>query len=352
MTTLEIISLLNEKTKEFEIPFFGIVKPKPIPKIREYKKISSLGYFKNLKYLEKVDLREEPEKFLKGLKSILAFPFPYNFSSREILSKKPKEEKIASFAMKGDYHLEIKEKLKEIAKIFSGNNKVICDTSPFLEKPYGEKAGLGFMGKNTLLINEKFGSAFNLGFILTDLDLPEKKLNFKGSCRGCKRCIEICPTGALEKPYILNPSKCISYLTIEAKEIEEKDLIRWGYIYGCDLCQAVCPYNLKLEKDRVTSNFTFERISKERLKKNREVIKEEKIDFYIKQEGKYFPLNPKLKNKIKKILSKEEKISFDGKDFKNISKEKKLYLKKFFSKIQTIDKEKPFEIKSYFNMLK
>lgn len=337
---MNIISKIEEKAKELGVPLFGITSPRPVPLIDNYKNVLKKISVGDLVYLKKLKERERPEILLDGLKSIIAFLFPYNFNSKKALSLK--KFKIAQFALSGDYHKKIKNKLKEISKIILGKNKIICDTSPFLEKPFAYKAGLGFIGKNTLLINKDFGNTFNLGFILTDLELPEKKENINGDCGECKRCIEVCPTGAIEKPYILNPLKCISYLTIEAKKIDFKLKQRWGFIYGCDLCQAVCPYN-KDSIYEIKEDIEIERISKDRFEENIKIVEKEKIDFFIKQEKKYFPLNPKLKKELFEILNEKEQFFFyNGKIFEGLSKNLNESLKKFFSKLQIINLKKPF----------
>lgn len=336
---MNIISKIEEKTKELGIPLFGITNPYPVPFSDNYKNVLKKISLGDLVYLKSSKEREKPEILLDGLKSIIAFLFPYNFNSRKALSLK--KSKIAQFALAGDYHKKIRNKLKEISKIIPGKNKIICDTSPFLEKPYGFKAGLGFIGKNTLLINKTFGSAFNLGFILTDLELPEKKENINGDCGECKRCIEVCPTGAIEKPYILNPLKCISYLTIEAKKIDSELKERWGFIYGCDLCQAVCPYNKDsiYEKEKIE----IERISKKRFEENIKIVEKEKNDFFIKQGKKYFPLNPKLKKELFEILNeKKQFFCFNGERFEDLTDYLDKSLKNFFSKLQIINLKKPF----------
>lgn len=334
---MNIILKIERKAKELGIPLFGITDAYPVPLIDNYKKVLKKISLGDLIYLKKFKERERPEILLDGLKSIIAFLFPYNFNSSKALSLK--KFKIAQFALAGDYHKRIKNKLKEISKIIPGKNKIICDTSPFLEKPYGFKAGLGFIGKNTLLINNTFGSAFNLGFILTDLELEEKKENISGSCMECKRCIEVCPTGAIEKPYILNPIKCISYITIEAKKIDGELKQRWGFIYGCDLCQAVCPYNKDLIYETKEEEIEIERISKERIEENKKIVEKEKINFFIKQGKNYFPLNPSLKKELFKLLDEKKQFFFyNGKNFEDLN------LKKYFSKLQIINEKKPFAI--------
>lgn len=338
---MNIISKIEEKTKELGIPLFGITGIYPIPFIKKYKKVLNKISVGDLVYLKKYKERERPEILLDGLKTIIVFLFPYNFNSSEALSLK--KFKIAQFALAGDYHKIIKNKLKEISKIIPGKSKIICDTSPFLEKPFGTKAGIGFIGKNTLLINKTFGSTFNLGFILTDLKLEEKKENVNGICGKCKRCIEVCPTGAIEKPYFLNPLKCISYITIEAKKIDSELKQRWGFIYGCDLCQAVCPYNKDSIYETKEEEIEIERISKERIEENKKIAEKEKIDFFIKQEKNYFPLNPSLKKELFEILNEKEQFFFyNGKIFEGLPESLNESLKRYFLKLQMINLKKPF----------
>ncbi len=341
MIPLEILLKIEKLSKDSGIPFFAVVKPKPVPLIEKYENIIKKINLGDLNYLKKIEERKNPEKLLEGLKSIIIFLFPYNFKKEKALNLK--KYKIAQYSYGGDYHRKIKEKLKIIAKELGGKSKIVCDTSPFLEKPFGFKGGLGFMGKNTLLINKIYGSAFNLGFILTDVKIAEKILKFNGSCGSCKRCIEVCPTGAIEKPYFLNPLKCISYLTMEAKKGPDEPKERWGYIYGCDLCQAVCPYNEDLREIKKDENFSLERISKERLEENKKIVEREKIDFYIKKEENFFPLNPSVKLNLKKILNKG-RYFFNGEDFENLEKDLNLKLKNIFFALNIVEKDKAFEI--------
>lgn len=340
MIPLEILSKIELITKEEDIPFFSITKVKSPIFFEKYKKIVNKLDPQTLPYLRKFKERENPENIFPEARSIISFIFPYFFDKKNVLNLE--KNKIAQFARGEDYHKRIRKKLKKISKEISQNCKILCDSGPFLEKVYGFMGGLGFIGKNTLLINNIYGSAFNLGFILTDKELPEKFLNFKGNCGNCKRCIEVCPTGALEEPFFLNPSKCISYLTMEAKSIPSEPEERWGYIYGCDLCQAVCPFNENLKNENF-KGFSIQRISEERMKKNIEIVEKEKMEVYIKQEEKYFPLNPALRTDLKKILKKGVYF-FNGREFEGLDMERKFKLYSFFSKISLIDIKSPFEI--------
>jgi len=155
----------------------------------------------------------------------------------------------AYYAYGKDYHEVMKRKLQELFESIKSiipniNGRVFVDTAPVLERYWAAKAGIGFLGKNTLLIIPKKGSYFFLGEIIIDTELEyDKPLNI--SCGSCTRCIQSCPTQAIEKPRLLNSNKCISYQTIENKgEIApEVAFLLDNKIYGCDICQQVCPWN-------------------------------------------------------------------------------------------------------------
>lgn len=168
-----------------------------------------------------------------------------------------KHKGIASYAHGKDYHFTIRDILKEAALQVKG--QVFIDSLPVAERELAVMAGLGFIGKNTMLINSKFGSGFfisgilfNLSGLSEDLKLKilnsskQKKINFNG-CSNCNRCIDACPNGAITKDYFVDSRKCAAYLTIEHKEEfnEEQKKMASCSIFGCDICQRVCPYNKK-----------------------------------------------------------------------------------------------------------
>jgi epoxyqueuosine reductase len=162
--------------------------------------------------------------------------------------EKPENLKLAKYAYGEDYHFVIKDRLKSFMSILEekiGNveGRVFVDSAPVMERQWAEKSGLGWVGKNTLLINKNQGSFFFLAELILDLTL-EPDGAIKDYCGTCTRCIDACPTDAIT-PYKLDASKCISYLTIELKgnipaEFEGK-MKNW--VFGCDICQDVCPWN-------------------------------------------------------------------------------------------------------------
>lgn len=150
-----------------------------------------------------------------------------------------------------DYHDLIRSRLKQLSETIRSlapgcHCRVVVDTAPLLERDFARKAGLGWFGKNTLLINKQRGSFFFLGGILTDLQLAPDVPHQTNHCGTCTRCLEACPTNAFTAPYVLDARKCISYLTIELRgepiPVELRDGMQ-DWLFGCDVCQAVCPWN-------------------------------------------------------------------------------------------------------------
>ena len=167
-----------------------------------------------------------------------------------------KSRKISNYAWGDDYHIVIKKKLHELlATIKKYDNKlegIVCvDTSPIMEKPWAQRAGIGWIGKHTNLISKDIGSWFFIGAIIINKKLEYDDFFEEDLCGTCTACIDDCPTGAIIEPYQLDSNKCISYLTIEHRgnfPIEYKDKLN-GWIYGCDICQEVCPWNKKFAKE-------------------------------------------------------------------------------------------------------
>jgi epoxyqueuosine reductase len=155
---------------------------------------------------------------------------------------------ISAYARKRDYHDVIKGKLKELAGFLASSGgadvKVFVDTAPVMEKPLAEAAGLGWLGKHTVLVSREFGSWLFLGAIFTTADLPPDPAE-TDHCGSCRRCLSICPTDAFPAPYQLDARRCISYLTIEHKGPIDRSLrpAMGNRIFGCDDCLAVCPWN-------------------------------------------------------------------------------------------------------------
>ena len=200
-----------------------------------------------MKYMENhFDMRLDPRKLVPDAKSVISLSYNY---FNENLQKDKDAPKISKYAYGSDYHKVIKEKLKilfkELQKEFGDvNGRVFIDSAPIMEKAWAAKSGLGWIGKNTNLISQKVGSFYFLAEIIVDLEF-EYDTPVTDHCGSCTACIDSCPTGALVKPYEIDASKCISYLTIELKDEIPSEfngkMDNWAF--GCDVCQDVCPWN-------------------------------------------------------------------------------------------------------------
>ena len=191
------------------------------------------------------DKRLDPRLLVEGAKSVITFIL--NYYPEEELTEQ--EYKISKYAYGADYHFVIKDKLSSLLsemlnKIGDINARIFVDSAPVMDKVWAKKGGLGWIGKHSNLINRKIGSFFFIGEIICDLEL-----NYDGPikdyCGTCTACIDACPTDAITEPYVVDGSKCISYLTIELKEnipTEFKDRME-NWAFGCDICQDVCPWN-------------------------------------------------------------------------------------------------------------
>jgi len=203
------------------------------------------NYHSEMKWME-AERRKSIESLLNGAKSVLTVGF--NYLSEE--HKQKTKFKIGKFGQGEDYHKVINKKLKNIGKWLNSEVpdckwKICVDTSPLLEKAWAEEAGLGWIGKNSNLINKKYGSWLTLGFMILTKDFSSDNTS-QSLCGGCEKCIEQCPTNAIAEPFVINSDLCIAYHTIENRNQTfpkhiEKNLNGW--IAGCDICQDVCPWN-------------------------------------------------------------------------------------------------------------
>lgn len=197
--------------------------------------------------------RYRPEELEPGTLSVIALRMDYfpQYSRSAINQlKDSKQAYISRYALGRDYHKLIRKRLQQLANRISEQiqplqYRVFTDSAPVLEKPLAEKAGLGWQGKHSNIIHQKAGSWFFLGEIYTNLPLPAEPKPSQNHCGRCEACIQICPTQAIIKPYVVDARRCISYLTIELQgSIPEAFRIPIGNrIYGCDDCQLVCPWN-------------------------------------------------------------------------------------------------------------
>jgi len=204
------------------------------------------NYHGKMSYMERnFDKRMDTRKLVDGSKSVISLLFNY-YPSKEINND---SFKISKYAYGKDYHFIIKDKLKSLLssmrnEIGEIDGRVFVDSAPIMEKAWAKKSGLGWIGKNTNLISKKTGSFFFIAEIIVDLEL-EYDVEVTDHCGSCTACLDACPTDALYEPYKIDASKCISYFTIELKEQFPNDLKKDfnDWIFGCDICQDVCPWN-------------------------------------------------------------------------------------------------------------
>ncbi len=193
------------------------------------------------------DKRLDPRLLVDGAKSVISLLLNY-YPERE-LPAGPDDYKISKYAYGTDYHFVIKDKLKTLIgfiqeEIGEVNGRAFVDSAPVMDKVWAKRSGLGWVGKNSNLINRETGSFFFIAELIMDLEL-EYDGPVKDYCGTCTRCIDACPTDAITEPYVVDGSKCISYFTIELKEqipAEVKGKFE-NWIFGCDICQDVCPWN-------------------------------------------------------------------------------------------------------------
>jgi len=194
-------------------------------------------------------LRETPENLLKGCRTVISLAYPYS-SAKPLTSDGFSVARYTEFGQV-DYHDRLKKLAKELARSIEllepgSRSKVCVDSSPILEKSFAYRSGMGFFGKNNLLIIPGYGSYFYLAEILTTAFVEHSEMEpLNNQCGACTRCVDACPTGALEKPFRLDASRCLSYLTIEHTGTTSNRLGRkmGKCFFGCDVCQEVCPFN-------------------------------------------------------------------------------------------------------------
>ena len=252
--TLQLTQLIKREALALGFQAVGIAPASALHARREnLAQWVTAGFAGRLQYMEAFFERQARLKAsMPDLKSIVVATVPYSDNSRP--SPQSGTGRIARYAWGRDYHRAIDKRFKKLeffmrTQVADPIRILLCvDTSPLQERALAEMAGLGFFGKNTCLIQPKRGSYFFLGALLTNLELsPDQPIQW--DCGACTLCLEACPTQALVHPYELDARRCISYLTIESREAVEPELkpLIDEWLFGCDICQEVCPYNRKAE---------------------------------------------------------------------------------------------------------
>ena len=200
------------------------------------------------------EMRLDPGKIEEGAKSVISVLINYYPAQKQT---DPDAPIISKYAYGKDYHLVVKEKLNNLlifiqSALFPCSGRAFVDSAPVFERPLAKAAGLGWIGKNSLLISKEFGSYVFIGELIIDLELSSDSPFTGDYCGSCTRCIDACPTGAIIAPRTIDARKCISYHTIENKD-EVPATIReklQNQIFGCDICQDVCPWNKKIKPNQ------------------------------------------------------------------------------------------------------
>jgi len=242
--------IIKTQAKNLGFDFCGIAKAgfleEEAPKLEAW---LNQNYQGEMAYMANhFDKRLDPTKLVEGAKTVVSLV--YNYFPRKELFQEKEDYKIAKYAYGQDYHHVIKDKLKvllenlrdEIGEI---GGRAFVDSAPVMERQWAQKSGLGWLGKNSLLLNKEMGSFFFLAELVIDLEVPPDPPMLKDYCGTCTKCIDACPTEAIVQPGVVDGSKCISYLTIELKEnipASFKGKME-NWVFGCDICQDVCPWN-------------------------------------------------------------------------------------------------------------
>lgn len=217
---------------------------------RKLKEWLGRGFHGEMRWMERDPaMRADPRRLFEGAKTVVALAM--NYYTPHEHSGEPGTGKVSRYAWGDDYHDVLKERMRDllvrIEEAVPGVRGKICvDTSPVMDKAWAVRAGIGWLGKHTNVITTDLGSWVFLGEIILDIELAYNAEPVEDHCGTCTACLDACPTDAIVEPYLVDSNRCISYATIELRDEEIPDEIRKdleGWLYGCDICQDVCPWN-------------------------------------------------------------------------------------------------------------
>lgn len=274
MATLE--ARLKERAHDLGFSMAGIATAAPSPELTAYLAWIGAGMHGAMGYMarpDRVARRQDPGVILPGARALLVVGLDYaTLRLPPAVADDPDRGRISNYAWNADYHdlmLERLEALRAFLLAEAGGSaaaRAYVDTGAILERSHAKQAGLGFTGKNTLLIAPRRGSFFFLGEIVTDVALapdppPEQPMP---GCGTCTRCLNACPTDAFPRPYVLDARRCISYLTIELKGPIPREMrpLMGNWVYGCDVCQEVCPWQRFAQPSPLSGAFESESLDR------------------------------------------------------------------------------------------
>ena len=252
---LTLTQQIQARAHKLGFELVGITPAAQSETIARYQQWIENGYAGKMGYLERhLPLKADVRQLLTEAKSVISLAMNYyTLDPPKALADDPARGQISRYAWGDDYHDVIRQRLTELVSFIKQTaetelkTRVCVDTAPIIEREYAQKAGIGWIGKNTNLIHWRSGSWYFLAEVLINITLESDTPPLRGSCGTCTRCIEACPTDAIIEPNLLDSRLCISYLTIELKESIPKTLRPkiGNLIFGCDICQEVCPWNSK-----------------------------------------------------------------------------------------------------------
>jgi epoxyqueuosine reductase len=255
-------AVIEQKAKELGFQKFGVARAEELTEeganLRTW---LERGYAATMNWIGKnEEKRRDPRRVLEGAKSVISVAINYYTTPKH--SSDHAKGKVSRYAWGGDYHEIVSGKLEQLLGFIRTSHPgikalVYVDTGPVLEKAWAQRAGIGWLGKHTNIISQDMGSWLFLGEIITDLELtPDAPAT--DHCGSCTLCIEACPTQAIVEPYIVDSNRCISYLTIEHRgEIDPELTGKFeNWVYGCDICQDVCPWNEKFSQQSAEQEFS------------------------------------------------------------------------------------------------
>jgi len=295
--------IVIEKAKQIGFDLVGFVKADELTEeTANLEKWLDMKYNGDMEYMERnLEKRKDISKIFPEAKSIISLGV--NYYTDEQYTDQKNKGKISRYAWGKDYHLVIWEKLnhleselKEIDPEFESKSYV--DTGPVMDKAWAVRAGLGWLGKHTNIINKEIGSWFFIANLITNYEFEYSPV-IADHCGSCTACIEACPTNAIADEYLLDSTKCISYLTIEnKKEIPDEFKGKFdSWIFGCDICQDVCPWNIKFSE--LTQKIEF-------LPKNKEINLSEVINMNDEEFRERFSESPVKRTKLKGLKRNAE----------------------------------------------
>jgi epoxyqueuosine reductase len=260
-----VISLAKKiKERAFEIGFdkIGIVPAEPLIDEKEHLfKWLKKGFHGEMRWMEREpEKRTDPRILLPGARSVIVVALNY-FTPHEHQNSAGKG-KVSRYAWGDDYHDVVTEKLRELLffirqEVPNSAGKICVDTAPIMDKAWAVRAGIGWLGKHSNVISKDIGSWFFIGEVLLNLELEYDSERIEDHCGTCTACLDACPTDAIVAPYVVDSNRCISYATIESRTHELPDEIVENlndWLYGCDICQDVCPWN-RFEKPTEEARF-------------------------------------------------------------------------------------------------